>query len=105
MDGAANYAVDLADGFDGRLSASSLPQKSNALSNRVTSILSASYADPEIRDALHTLDKKKVQNTPETRRRLRLDVQKEVIECNGAIVKDFGQVAEVRPKAPCDCSG
>ncbi|CAN9156644.1 oligomeric complex COG6 [Alternaria alternata] len=66
----------------------------NALSSRITSVLSASYADLEIRDALETLDARRVQNTAETRRQLRLDVQKEVIECNGEIIKDFGQVAE-----------
>ena len=67
----------------------------NALSSRITSVLSASYADLEIRDALETLDARQVRNTAETRRQLRLDVQKEVIECNGEIVKDFGEVAEV----------
>jgi hypothetical protein len=67
----------------------------NALSSRITSVLSASYADLEIRDALETLDVRGVQNSAETRRQLRLDVQKEVIQCNGEIIKDFGQVAEV----------
>lgn len=67
----------------------------NALSARITSVLSASYADLEIRDALETLDARGVCNTAETRRQLRLDVQKEVIQCNGEIIKDFGQVAEV----------
>ncbi|ORY01350.1 oligomeric Golgi complex subunit 6 [Clohesyomyces aquaticus] len=66
----------------------------NALSSRITSVLSASYADLEIRDALETLDSRGVRNTAETRRQLRLDVQKEVIQCNGEIVKDFGAVAE-----------
>ncbi|KAF1973343.1 oligomeric Golgi complex subunit 6 [Bimuria novae-zelandiae CBS 107.79] len=67
---------------------------SNALSTRITSVLSASYADLEIRDALETLDARGVRNTAETRRQLRLDVQKEVIQCNGEVVRDFGQVAE-----------
>lgn len=67
----------------------------NALSTRITSVLSASYADLEIRDALETLDARSIRNTAETRRQLRLDVQKEVIQCNGEVVKDFGQVAEV----------
>lgn len=58
-------------------------------------MLSASYADLEIRDALDTLDSRGVRNTAETRRQLRLEVQKEVIQCNGEVVKDFGQVAEV----------
>jgi hypothetical protein len=67
----------------------------NVLSSRITSVLSASYADLEIRDALETLDTRGVCNTAETRRQIRLDVQKEVIQCNGEIVKDFGRVAEV----------
>ncbi|KAF2007875.1 oligomeric complex COG6 [Amniculicola lignicola CBS 123094] len=66
----------------------------NALSNRITSVLSASYADLEIRDALETLDARGVRNTAESRRQIRLDVQKEVIQCNGEIVKNFGEVAE-----------
>lgn len=67
----------------------------NTLSSRITSVLSSSYADLEIRDALETLDSRGVQNSAETRRQIRLDVQKEVNQCNGEIVKDFGQVAEV----------
>lgn len=70
-------------------------QLSNALSNRLTSVLSASYADSDIRDALETLSLRGVHNTAETRRQLRLDVQKEVVECNAEIVRDFGKVAEV----------
>ena len=71
-------------------------QRSTALANKLTSVLSSSYADSDIRDALETLDGRGVQNTAETRRQLRLDVQKEVIDCNGEIVQDFGKVAEVR---------
>lgn len=71
-------------------------QRSSALSNRLTSVLSASYADSDIRDALETLSVKGIHNSAETRRQLRLDVQKEVIGCNGEIVRDFGKVAEVR---------
>lgn len=71
-------------------------QRSSALSNRLTSVLSASYADSDIRDALETLSIRGIHNTAETRRQLRLDVQKEVVECNAEIVRDFGKVAEVR---------
>lgn len=74
--------------------------RSSALSNRLTSVLSASYADSDIRDALETLDLRGVHNTADTRRRLRLDVQKEVIDCNGEIVQDFGKVAEVSGSSP-----
>ncbi|KAK5114515.1 hypothetical protein LTR62_002450 [Meristemomyces frigidus] len=67
--------------------------RNNALQNRVTSVLSASYADLEIRDALTSLDTRGLQNIPATRRNLRLDVQEELIQCNGEIVQDFGMVA------------
>lgn len=72
-----------------------VPQKSNALQGKITSVLSASFADLEIRDALDTLDARHTRNTPETRRNLRLETHQELIECNGEIIKDFGQVAQV----------
>ncbi len=86
---------DLSENFDDKLNAFSA-QRSSALSNKLSSVLAASYADSEIRDALRTLDEEELKNTAETRRGLRLDVQKEVIERNGDIIKDFGHVAEVR---------
>ncbi|KAJ5505627.1 Conserved oligomeric Golgi complex subunit 6 [Penicillium expansum] len=69
-------------------------QRPNALTNRLTSVLSASYADSDIWDSLETLSLRGIHNTAETRRQLRLDVQKEVVDCNAEIVKDFGKVAE-----------
>lgn len=68
--------------------------KSSALQNRITNVLSASYADLEIRDALSILDERGLQNTAEARRDLRSDVQEELIQCNGEIVQDFGKVAD-----------
>ena len=88
---------DVSKDIDDRLAEFPTIQKSNALLNKLSTILSASYADSEIRDALHSLDEQQVKNTAETRRRLRLDVQKEVIERNGEIIKDFSQIAEVCP--------
>jgi conserved oligomeric Golgi complex subunit 6 len=70
--------------------------RSSALSSRITSVLSASYADLDLRDALETLDTRNFQNTQESRRTLRLDLQQEVIKANGEIIQDFGHVAEVR---------
>jgi hypothetical protein len=75
------------------LTPSAAAPRSNALQNRITSVLSASYADLEIRDALGAYDERKLTNTAEARRNLRLDVQEELIQCNGEIVQDFGQVA------------
>ena len=97
MAAANQFINDLSENFDEKLAVSAAPQKSTALANKLTSVLSASYADSEIRDALRTLDERKIKNSAETRRRLRLDTQKEVIERNGDVIQDFGQVAEVRP--------
>ncbi|KAH8592377.1 oligomeric Golgi complex subunit 6 [Bisporella sp. PMI_857] len=74
----------------------STPQalRSNPLSTKVTSVLSASYADSDIRDALSLLDQKGLTNNAATRRQIRLDVQKEVIESNRDIIREFGHVAE-----------
>lgn len=91
-----SYVNDLSESLDDKLTISSTPQRSNALSNKLSAVLSASYADSEIRDALRSLDEKEIRNTAETRRRLRLDVQKEVIQRNGAVVQEFRLVAEVR---------
>ncbi|RYP04354.1 hypothetical protein DL765_010218 [Monosporascus sp. GIB2] len=66
----------------------------NPLSTKLTSVLSTSYVDSEFREALALLDERGVTNTAETRRRLRLDVQKEVIDSNGEIIAEFGRVAE-----------
>ena len=99
MAGTQGYQNDIVDNLDDRFGISTNPQRSNALSSKLTTVLSASYADSEIRDALRTLDHKEIRNTAETRRRLRLDVQKDVIERNGDIVRDFGLVAEVRSVA------
>lgn len=74
--------------------------RGNPLASKVTSVLSASYTDSDIRDALNLLDKRGIENDAETRRRLRLDIQKEVIESNGDIIREFGQVAEVREAKP-----
>lgn len=70
-------------------------RRTNALSTKLTSVLSSSYADYEIRGALRLLDERGVQNDEETRRNLKWNAQKEVIDANAKIVDDFGQVAEV----------
>ncbi|OTA95973.1 hypothetical protein M434DRAFT_393270 [Hypoxylon sp. CO27-5] len=71
-----------------------LGRTSNPLSSKVTSVLSTSYADSEFRESLALLDERGISNTAETRRQLRLDVQKEVIDSNGKIIAEFGRVAE-----------
>lgn len=87
----------LSDGLESPLSTTSpTALRSNPLAAKVTSVLSATYVDSDIRDALSLLDKRGLENSSETRRQLRLNVQKEVIESNGDIIREFGFVAEVR---------
>ncbi|OAP65439.1 hypothetical protein AYL99_01411 [Fonsecaea erecta] len=80
----------------GGVGADGLPssKRSTALTAKLTSVLSASYADYETRDALRLLDERGVHNDEETRRDLKANAQKEVIDCNAQIVDDFGVVAE-----------
>ncbi|KAI0409391.1 oligomeric Golgi complex subunit 6 [Xylaria palmicola] len=66
----------------------------NPISSKVTSVLSTSYADSEFREALALLDERGISNSAETRRQLRLDIQKEVIDSNGHIINEFGRVAD-----------
>ncbi|KAL2135686.1 hypothetical protein VTI74DRAFT_7367 [Chaetomium olivicolor] len=66
----------------------------NPLTSKVTTVLSSSYADTEFREALALLDERGIGNTAETRRQLRLDLQKEVVDSNGEIIDEFAKVAE-----------
>ena len=67
----------------------------NALTSKVTAVLSTSYSDTEFRDALSLLDERGIKNDGKTRRQIRLDLQKEVIDSNGEVITEFGHVAEV----------
>lgn len=67
----------------------------NPFSSKVSAVLSTSFADSDFRDALSLLDERELVNTPDTRRQLRLDLQKELIDSNGDIINQFGKVAEV----------
>lgn len=92
---ARDQDYEINDPYDDRTTATHLQQRSKILSGKITNVLSVSYADTEIRDALRALEGNNVSNTPNSRRRLHLEVQKEVIDCNGEIVDQFGTVAEV----------
>lgn len=74
----------------------------NPLATKVTTVLSTSYSDTEFRDALLLVDGRGIQNDPKTRRHIRLDLQKEVIDSNGEIITEFGYVAEVCPAGDCN---
>lgn len=66
----------------------------NAFSSKVTAVLATSYADAEFRDALALLDDRGITNSAATRRQLRLNLQKEVIESNGDVISEFGKVSD-----------
>ena len=91
----SNQEYEINDSYDDRSTASHLQQRGKVLSSKITDVLSVSYADTEIRDALRALESTNVYNTPDVRRRLHSEVQKEVIDCNGEIINQFGALAEV----------
>ena len=69
--------------------------RNNALANKIAGVLSTSFANADIRDAIEVLDQQDFHSTPETRRQFKLNIQKEVIDCNGEVIIAFGEVAEV----------
>ncbi|ATY64769.1 AAA-core [Cordyceps militaris] len=61
----------------------------NPLATKVSAVLSTSYSDAEFRGTLALIDQRGIRNDGKTRRRLRLELQKDVIEKNGRILDDF----------------
>lgn len=82
-------------GSPGSVSPEAVSNRKNVLTSKLAKVLSQSYADPETRNALAILDARGTVNDSSTRRRLGLDIRRDVIECNSSIVRDFGRVAEV----------
>lgn len=72
----------------------------NPFSSKVTTVLATSYADSEFRGALSLIDDRGLTNSAATRRQVRLQLQKEVIDSNGNIIVEFGRVADVRATLP-----
>ncbi|KAM3550359.1 hypothetical protein MY1884_008286 [Beauveria asiatica] len=66
----------------------------NALATKVSAVLSASYTDAEFRGAVALIEHRGLKHDGRTRRRLRLELQKEVIEKNGKILDGFGFVSD-----------
>jgi hypothetical protein len=66
----------------------------NPLASKLSTVLATSYADSDFRDAVALLDQRSVRNTAETRRQLRLHVQKDVISSSAGVIQEFGQVAD-----------
>ena len=76
------------------------PAPSSASQQRLATVLSASYIDADLRNALAVLDEQFVDNTAESRRQLRVNIQGDVIRSNAQIIRDFALVAEVVPPSP-----
>ncbi|KAK9460039.1 oligomeric Golgi complex subunit 6, partial [Lipomyces oligophaga] len=67
--------------------------RSNLLSLKLSEILSTSYADSSIKDALQLLGDRIEENTPELRRQFKANVEAEVIEANGQVLEQFSKIA------------
>ncbi|KAK9320172.1 oligomeric Golgi complex subunit 6 [Lipomyces orientalis] len=67
--------------------------RSNLLSLKLSEILSTSYSDSSIREALLLLGERIQENTPEMRRQFRANVEAEVIEANGQVLEQFSRIA------------
>lgn len=65
------------------------------LSRKVGSILAASYSDAEFRDVLAILDKRLLENSAEARRRLEVDIEREIISSNAKTIREFTKIADV----------
>ena len=91
LDGLSQNSIDspLSPGGD-----AASPRRANALSSKISAVLSSSYTDPEIREGLRLVDLRKLEDE-EARRNLKADAQKEVIDANASIIGDFGAVSEV----------
>jgi conserved oligomeric Golgi complex subunit 6 len=67
-------------------------QKSTALTTKISTLLSTTYTS-ELRDTLHLLDSRNLVNNESTRRNLKPQAEREVIDINAAIIDDFGILA------------
>ncbi|KAG5929687.1 hypothetical protein E4U42_005017 [Claviceps africana] len=86
--------LDLEPPDDSKYSSSVLYKNSNSLPSKLVSVLSMSFSDPEFRETLSLLDQRHLLNNATNRRQIRLDLQKDVAECNGLVIDQFGRVAE-----------
>lgn len=87
------------NGIDSPISptdSSNTSKRTNALSTKIASVLSTSYADSEIRDGLRLLDLREGKLDDDGPLDLKSEAQKQVTDTNTKVIDDFGQVAEVR---------
>lgn len=68
---------------------------------KVSAVLSTSYSDADFRATVNLIDNRGIKNDGKTRRRLRLELQREVIGRNGQVLDAFSSVSEVSPLLRC----
>ncbi|RPA76068.1 oligomeric complex COG6 [Ascobolus immersus RN42] len=66
---------------------------SDALQRKVSTLLSTSYTDASLAQAITILDTR-FSNSEEARKRLQQDVQKDLIESDGQIILEFSKIAD-----------
>lgn len=67
----------------------------NVIANKIASVLSVSYTDQSMRQALESLDSRMKQgNTTSARRHLRSNTEAEIIKANGQFLKSFSHITE-----------
>ncbi|VVT43559.1 uncharacterized protein SAPINGB_P000041 [Magnusiomyces paraingens] len=69
-----------------------LARPDNAFSQKIASILSTSYTDPSVRQAITSLDSRVRENTGYARRHLRYNTEAEIIAANGLALKDYSKL-------------
>lgn len=82
-------------GIESMASDDLIPKRGTALSNKLTNVLSSTYADGETRDALQLFDARYGNDWTKDEFDLRYEAQKEAIEANARIIDDFSKVAKV----------
>jgi len=78
--------------------AESLVSIQNPLSAKLSQVLGSSYTDYGVKRALGSLDENFAENTPTSRRRLRVTFESVDIEQSGAILTQYEQVISVIPQ-------
>lgn len=71
-----------------------LARPNNAFSQKIASILSTSYTDPSVRQAISSLDSRLRENTSYSRRHLRYNTEAEIISANGLALKDYSKLID-----------
>jgi conserved oligomeric Golgi complex subunit 6 len=101
MTASSTFVQDDRDGLLSPEGDGSSVKRANALSARISTVLSTSYADTEIRQALRLFELRHSQGGSDASygsSDLKALAEKEVVDSNAQVVDDFGHVAAVSYK-------